>query len=124
MIYNISGSTRFVILIGKLAFKFPKISNFMKGMENNKIEYVRFREYPNLNLCPIYLSVPFGLLNIMPKCTMMDSNISKYDYLIKVNIFLENGLKNPDLGWYTEDCTPKNLGYFKKRIVRVDYGDI
>jgi hypothetical protein len=70
-----NGTKRTVLFFGNYALKFPSFRHwrcFLCGMLANDSERViwEYGEHRNL-LCPILFSLPFGLLNVMPKCQIL-----------------------------------------------------
>lgn len=113
-----NGTKRTVLFWRNYALKFPSFRHwrcFLCGMLANDSERLIWEhgEHRNL-LCPVLFSLPFGLLNIMPKCEILtceqfDDNAARLkEILIILNV----------------DCSehkPDSFGYYQNRIVCVDY---
>lgn len=110
------GTTRITIIIGKLAFKIPilnrSLKHFAKGWLGNIDERNTWATNKNKKLCPIYFSI-LGLINVMP--AIIPITDSKFDKQWALNQF-------KDLGIHVDVCSGwKNFGYYKERIVIIDY---
>lgn len=113
-----SGSTRWVLLIGRLAFKIPSLhswKNFLWGLLANMQE-VEFSKCIDMKhkLCPIKFYVPLGLLVVMPKVRILLKDELPKEALEKFCI--EDGFKIP------AELKYDSFGYFKGKLVAVDYG--
>jgi hypothetical protein len=65
------GAFRYVILIGALAVKIPRLRNFSGGMRSNRWEREMWQKWRPIfrwqTLCPVYLADPAGLFLVMPR---------------------------------------------------------
>lgn len=114
----IKGSTRWVIIIYNLAFKFPSLysyKNFLNGLlanlqENELYKVHNFKE----KLCPILFKFPLGFLNVMPKVEVLKPNtISKLE--------LKEFCKCCDFHIDVE-IKYNSFGYYKNKLIIIDYG--
>lgn len=111
------GATRFVILTGNFAIKFPEISEwrlFLSGLLANMQERTFARTgWPEL--CPIRLSIPGGWLVVMRRARpMTEKEWAEFD-----------AERWADRDEYTVPCEPKrdSFGWIGTNIVVVDYGN-
>lgn len=77
------GASRFVILVGKIAIKFPR---GLRGLRCNVFEkrmWLRHRSHPSrgVHLCPVIFSLPAGILTVMPRTQALPSGwqIAEWD---------------------------------------------
>lgn len=113
-----SGSTRWVLLIGRLAFKIPSLhswKNFLWGLLANMQE-VEFSKCVDMKhkLCPVKFYLPLGLLVVMPKVKILVKDELPKEALEKFCI--EDNFKIP------AELKHDSFGYFKGKLVAVDYG--
>jgi len=112
------GSTRSVVVIGKYAFKFPRVlkgwKQFLLGLLGN-IQETRVSATKDERVIPVLFSVWGGFMIIMPSCTLVTPlefagiSIKRFWYRDKPRITVEH--KWSSFGWY------------KGKIVAVDYGN-
>jgi hypothetical protein len=113
------GSSRFVVLSKNYAFKFPypfRWERFLRGLLANMQEN-KFWILKSNKMCPIFLSIPGGFLNVMKRTFPITSEVLKQ---LKQEKFLwdeENNCKIP--GEYKLD----SFGFIDGRIVTIDYGN-
>lgn len=116
------GASRVVVLIGRYAFKFPSGSlaaygtwhGLMNGMQANIQESIFFRAYQHPRLCPVVVSIPFGVCNIMRRAV-------PYRHIMPDDTFR----LFVDAGTFVIPCENKmdSFGYLDGRTVVVDYGN-
>lgn len=118
--WNTEGASRSVVLTRRWALKFPKIHrpcspygyayDFLTGLRSNLCERVFWRMRLDA-MCPVTLSLPFGIMNIMPRCrplTASEWECVDHQSFVDQGIPVEN--KRSSFGWY------------QNRIVALDYG--
>lgn len=69
-----SGASRIVLLIGRYAIKFPRLSGLNRvrqGLRCNQAEVFAWREQKYPNLCPLLWSSPGPLLVVMARASSM-----------------------------------------------------
>ena len=113
-----SGSTRWVLLIGRFAFKIPSLyswRNFLWGLLANmqEVEFSRCIDMKH-KLCPVKFYLPLGFLVVMPKVRILKPDELPKEVLEKFCI--EDNFKIP------AEIKHDSFGYFKGNIVAVDYG--
>lgn len=114
------GATRIVLLIGRLALKFPRCTEwrtFLLGLLANMQE----RDFATLKfepLCPVLFSLPGGFLVAMPRCRPLDD--TEFDETHRLECW--DLASNPDHPFRCEhkQCS---FGWLKDRLVIVDYGN-
>lgn len=113
------GSTRTVLLMGKYALKIPSTVEyrlFLLGLLGN-LQEKRFSD-SDPRLCPVIFSMPFGLMNIMPRARKLSRDeFFALDY--KAFVDSSNGQ------YSISDMTERKMdtfGWLNGRIVVVDYG--
>ena len=113
-----SGSTRWVLLIGRFAFKIPSLyswKNFLWGLLANmqEVEFSRCCDMKD-KLCPVKFYLPLGFLVVMPKVRILAKDELPKEMLEKFcigqNFTIPAELKHD------------SFGYFKGKLVAVDYG--
>lgn len=112
------GATRWVFLIGPLAFKVPHLGSyrlFLYGLLANMQEVQWSRCHFNYHLCPIWFYLPFGFLVVMPKVAEAEDNSetwTRIETILAPNQYYELPVekKLDSFGWY------------KQKFVVVDYG--
>lgn len=114
-----SGGTRWVLLTRRYAIKFPipkTWKHFVQGMLSNLTEG-RWKDYPDKHLCPIHYSNRFGLLVVMARAKEIE-----HDGLFWCE--LESLYHSCKLSkeFYEYDAFPRNFGYYKGTLVKIDYG--
>lgn len=113
------GTTRTVLLIGRLAIKLPvwvEWRLFLYGLLGNMQETRWWREMPDSRamMCPVLFAVPGGFLTVMRRATP---------------VTVEEWMQHSD-NWYEEACRlcipvenkVDSWGCIDGRIVAVDYG--
>lgn len=109
-----TGANRTVLLIGAWAIKVPSFRNgvtyFVTGMLANLLERDRWRLSHHPNLAPVYLSLPFGLLNVCKRYRHIPARL-----LTKVEL-----AQLPLIGF---DNNGHNAAWEGGRIVAIDYGN-
>ena len=109
------GTTRYVFFIGKYAIKIPSMhsyTNFLWGLLANMQE-VKFNSLRDNRLCPIIFNIPFGILNIMPKCDAINEDQFK-------DILSSNFRESPFI--IPVESKIDSFGILENKIVAVDYG--
>ena len=112
------GATRWVFITKKYAIKIPALcsyKNFLCGLLSNmqEVEFSRVRYYKPY-LCPIYFSIPFGLLVVMPNIEICEWENTCSGYL-----YLYSHRKHFTI---PAECKPDSWGRYKGHLVAVDYG--
>lgn len=121
-----NGGTRIVILTKNYVFKFPRFGSwkqFVQGMLSNLTEG-QWKGYRNKHLCPIKYSNKLGLLVVMVRADkVIDEDKFKED-LAKLIDLESEGFDPCKLGadFFEYDAFPKNFGYYKGHLVKIDYG--
>ena len=108
------GAYRRVLLVGRFAWKFPRLRNFREGMRCNRWEREMWRIWrPTFgweSLCPVVFADPLGLLVVMPR---VDQPVSQED--------VEIGRGDPYPA-PTGEWKPDDHGRLDGKVVVVDYG--
>jgi hypothetical protein len=119
------GCTRYAILTKNYAFKFPRLDNrnyywgwfccILKSLIANIVEYNVWKHYKKECpfLCPIIFHLPFGLLNVMPRCT----EILDTDFKLSIKIAHMALSAIPDV----IEKNPHNFGFLNGQLVCFDY---
>ena len=138
------GYTRFVVLIGKYAFKLPVIRKiysrpgagaFLRGLQSNKQEY-SFSKEKWTGLCPVRLYVPGGVLIVMDRADpLSQEEWRNFDYKKFVAQGNEIALRKLELhgGDASRFTEPEymlipsenkidSFGNINGRLVAIDYG--
>ena len=111
------GITRLVILIGDYAIKIPNYryehNHFLKGCTANwnEREFYKNRCSMRLWVAPSYFCSWFGLFQIQARCIEMDRHLTNK----------EKSFYKPLCG---TDFKKENFGYYKDRLVCLDYPDV
>jgi len=117
-----TGATRYVLIIGNLAFKFPSWfswSHFLQGMVANMAEYQFSRvDIYQGKVCPILFRIPGGFLNVMPRCRIMTDEEFDMKAMVEFcrcsdDFYLPTEYKSDSYGW-TKDGN----------LVAVDYAGV
>jgi len=114
-----TGTTRYVLVVGRFAFKFPRISswrNFLAGLLHNMNE----RAFSTMNidlLCPVVASAPGGFLNVMPAC-----QVSADCELLRIWLSAVEQHEQSDVLLGIVEMKPDSVGLLHGRPVAVDYG--
>ncbi len=114
------GTTRTVVLLGKYAFKFPRIHHntdmwklFLQGLLANMQETL-FGTCGFKSLCPVVFHIPGGFLTVMLRA----EPLSEYEWtFLDLEKHFENEV-SPDLVEFKQD----SFGKLNGNIVAVDYG--
>ena len=138
----LKGSSRYVFLIGNYAIKIPSLRsyrNFLKGLLHNMQEVQWWFSLKDDRLCPVLFYLPMGFMVVMPKC----GEVSNTDWMAKYSEYWKL-FDNTAVNYITSKATKKldfdkklsesvgipliekkvdSFGWFKGRIVAVDYGD-
>lgn len=121
------GRTRLVILVGKLAFKFPNVTSwfwFLRGLLDNMHEYQHRNDHTDA-LAPIFFFIPGGFLNVMARVeTFTEEDCPPIkDYFKSLYKAHKNGSESAyAVLEITEAAECGNFGYYKDRVVSIDYG--
>ena len=113
-----SGSTRWVILIGRFAFKIPSLhswKNFLWGLLANiqEVEFSKCNEMKH-KLCPVKFYLPLGFLVVMPRVKILSKDDLPKEALEKFCV--DDNFTIP------AELKHDSFGYFKGKLVAVDYG--
>ena len=114
------GATRVVIVLRNYVIKIPTFKSwklFLHGLLANLQE----RQMSTINdavLCPVISSSRIGLFVIMPRCEPVNHTGLFFTELCRLKIMGELPEE-----FYLSDAKPENFGYFKCRLVKLDYGD-
>jgi len=107
------GAFRFVLLLGNLAIKLPRLSNLARGLRSNRWEremWTRWRlVFDWQTLCPIYASDRFGFFVVMPRATQP---VSREEVDALPDYY-------PDI---TAEAKPDDYGFVNGSVVALDYG--
>ena len=110
------GVSRFTVLLGPWAFKFPIIlytwRQFLQGMLANDVE-ANFTTWGHPYLCPVVFSLPFGLLAVMPRAETLQDELPG---------FLVDDKQYQQIKDMVE-MKPDSWGYVKGKLMAVDYGN-
>jgi len=123
----ITSSTRWVILTPRYAIKLPSFRSwrcFLNGTRANRHEKKCSQHQPSwFRICPVVFALPFGILNVMPRCEHLTHDewyAEEIKARVKSLIFtyrffanIEN--KHDSFGWYRNSAGEKHL-------VALDYG--
>ena len=116
---NRQGSTRWVIFIGRFAFKIPSLyswKNFLCGLLANmqESEFSKIHDMRE-KLCPVIFSLPLGFLVVMPKVRVLREGELSREVLKKFCTSNKNYTIHAELKY-------DSFGYLKGKLVAVDYG--
>ncbi len=112
------GATRTVIVLRKHVIKIPSFKSwklFLHGLLANMQE----RQISTCNdvvLCPVISSSRMGLFVVMPRCYPVNHRGLFFTELCRL-------MGKFPREFYLSDAKPENFGYFKGRLVKIDYGD-
>jgi len=124
------GSSRLVILIGNYAIKFPRLDNgmlmFLYGCYGNYCERIWYKIWERCSkenddkytlaskklemICPTVFSLWFGIMSIQYRCQ-----------LIKEGQIPDSFKEECSRLNLSEDVKIENVGFYKDRLVLVDY---
>lgn len=111
-----SGATRWVFLVGRLAIKVPRPTQwrlFLCGLLSNMQER-QFSRTGWPELCPVLASLPGGWLVVMPRCRpLTDLQFENFD----TREFISRS--DGQIPVEEKQCS---FGWLDGRIVAVDYG--
>lgn len=115
------GSYRKVFIFNKFVIKIPINFNGWLCNINEIYNWYKYKEHRDI-ICPIILHDILGLLIIMSKANPItkeqyksyDKRGSKF-----YNKFYENNFRHPII----QDMNENNLGVYKNKIVKIDYGN-
>lgn len=113
------GSTRYVILTRKYAYKIPALyswAHFLKGLLGNMQEkdFSKIKDWSH-KLCPILFYVRGGFLVVMPRCQELqptEMTLDELDGYAQINEAFKVPAENKYNSW----------GYYKGKLVAIDYG--
>lgn len=116
-----NGCTRFVVLIRRYAIKVPQFrynwTHFLQGLLAN-IQEVRFSSVEDDRICPVKFHIPGGWMIIMPRCEPLSpEDFSNLDF----SRFHPNS-REEDVYNIPVEIKESSFGYYKGKIVAVDYG--
>lgn len=132
------GATRWVFLIGRYAFKVPRPTDhwtiFVRGMLCNAQEK-NFTTIKSPSICPVVFSLPFGLMNVMPRCDEVPPNLFSelelggqvHDLIVKYPPEENPDFRDAVVSDTADNILPVELkrdsfGLLQGRLVAVDYG--
>lgn len=113
------GTTRNVIPLGaRMVIKVPVRARLRDGMRSNRLEVTRSRL--DHRYCPVWLSLPFGLGNVMPRASPLSQQ--EFDWLgfMFFYRFIDDYQTNQVL---QIEMKPDTFGRIKHRLVILDFGD-
>ena len=114
------GGTRYIVMIGRLVFKFPYYKCMRQGRRQNKVEW---RDRNNSShLAKLYASLPFGLCNIMERVVPLAEPLSSQESDFVREHFRNQKLPKEELEFLLEDATLENFGLRNGKIVKLDWG--
>ena len=120
-----SGGTRWVLLTRKYAIKFPipkTWRTFVQGMLSNMTEG-QWKGFNNKHLCPIAYSNRFGHMIVMHKAEpVVDEKLFIRDLQKLYDEVDSDENRTLDCDFFEYDAFPKNFGYYKGTLVKIDYG--
>lgn len=120
-----NGGTRIVILTKKYAFKLPRLGSwkqFVQGMLSNMTDG-QWKGYDNEHLCPIAYSNRFGLVVVMHKAEPVEDEKRFNSDLRKLYDDVDGDEERTlDRDFFEYDAFSKNFGYYKGKLVKIDYG--
>lgn len=114
------GGTRFVLMVGNLVFKFPYYKCFTQGQRQNIKEW-QDRD-KSTHLAKLYLSLPFGLCNVMERVVPLAKPLSSIESDKIKDYFRSKHLSKKELEFLLEDATLENFGTKDGKIVKLDWG--
>jgi hypothetical protein len=117
MTLNRTGKNRLVLLTKTWAIKVPRLSSFLYGWHNNKIESFISRQDPR-HRCPVILSLFGSLLIVMPKLVPLSESEWKSNMESLHLRWQEQGRK------YAPEPKRDSFGRcpYSNRILAIDYG--
>lgn len=121
-----TGATRWVIVIGNLAFKIPRTStfrSFLNGILANEQEHVWSKAFKSYGkLCPVLFTFPLYLAIVMPRVKVLtdeDCINRSVDY-IDFDEFLK--IEDGKRLLYPAEKKADSFGWLHGRLVIIDYG--
>lgn len=116
MLWDKSGITREVFIIGNYAIKVPSMRSwkgFLWGLLANMQEKVWWND-KDKRLCPVLFSLPGGFLAVMPKVTVMtDDEFDGFDYESFIHLHPYD---------IPVESKSDSFGYLDGKVVAIDYG--
>ena len=119
MMFDKNGVTRLVFVFKTFVVKIPNFTcehhHFLTGCQANWSERKQWKQWRNFKsdrtnrLCPTLFCSWFGLVQIQARATILSND----QYLTS-----EQRIEFKDI---TNDIKPANFGYYKNRLVCVDY---
>lgn len=109
------GITREVIIIGRVAIKFPSVRTyefFLTGLLCNIQERKFYKTLRSDKLCPVWFKFPLGLFIVMPRCE--PSGLRSEEVVEIIEDFRSEGIP--------VESKPCSFGWYRGRLVAVDYG--
>mgnify|MGYP001557967698 CR=1 FL=1 len=111
------GATRTVLLTNRYAIKIPRLVEwrlFLHGLLANMQERQFWHHWGHEKLCPVLCSIPGGWLLVMPRAAAL----SREEFaVLNVETFRDAGT-----GIIPVEDKQDSFGWYKGRIVAVDYG--
>lgn len=129
------GATRWVLLIGNYAIKFPAFHgyrNFLQGILGNEQESHWYRELKWTNkLCPILFAFPGYLFIVMPRVRVMTDQEAETmwgwdpeelapNQPTPIDGFLR--IQHNELGQFPVEKKSDSFGWLNGNLVIIDYG--
>ena len=122
---NRTGETRVVLITKKYAIKLPRFNSwkeFVHGMLSNMTEG-QWKGYDNEHPCPIAYSNRFGLMVVMHKAEPVeDEGLFNSDLQELYDDVDNDDYRTLDREFFEYDALPKNFGYYKGKLVKIDCG--
>jgi hypothetical protein len=105
-----------VILTKYYAIKIPRIDMGAEGFRSNSREHRKWAESRGAHLCPIVITLPFGMVIIMPRArALTDPEFAE----LSAAYVAEAGQWSPPR--LAGDFKRENFGFHEGTIVRIDY---
>ena len=115
-----NGLHKHCIILDKYVIKFPKSILKITDIYSEQYGYItcgkRFRKY----LCPSYF-IPFIPIIIQPKANVLNTSNDKEYYHLKRLCWRITENQIGKFGVFT-DSKPNNFGYYKGKLVKIDFG--
>lgn len=115
-----SGGTRYVLFIGNLVFKFPRLDRFTEGLEQNNIEW-RDRNKSSF-LAKLYFSFPLGLCNIMERIEAFPPQNFGDEGNALIRNYYKDKVSSKELEFLLEDGALRNFGMKDGIMLKLDWG--
>lgn len=116
MLWNREGYSRNCFLVGRFAFKFPKLSSwehFLRGLLSN-LQERRLSKLGWPDLCPVVFSIPGGFLLVMERAIPLTRD--EWDHFDAEAFVNAREIPLP------VELKMNSFGRLKDRIVAIDYG--